>query len=564
MRLGLLVFCISVSASFAQVKPSVFDPLKPLTQSAIDQWTSERGLYTNNLTSVVQARTGFLWITTYNGLIRFDGHSFELFDRDLIPFLRSDAFYRGYEDKNGTLWFATQGSGIVKFEDGQFKSFLPTNAQLPKSIRCLLFSESGEIWAGSNNNGLFLIRDSAVTLPPYEAVREVSILSIAQDRDHNVWVATNGNGILKISPDKKVKQYTVEDGLLSNVVNTIRCTPEGEVIAGTSEGLNFIDQGKVSVSNVLNDTGIISLALDDFGSIWLATENGLARINRAHQVTEIVSPQHGLPTLEITSLLFDREGSLWLTSSKGGLIRLKDTGINTYNRIHGLSSDLINIVAESADGKIYTGTDGGEIDILVRGKATPLKLENSLQGVSIRDLCFDKDGTLWIASYGGLIKKTANKETLFNVANRLPVQDARRVFVDKHGDLWLGTRSGGVFKLKNDQVVETYNRKNGLASNYVLAVEEDARGNIYVGTNGGGLSRIDNKGTVTTFHFSEDDSGILIFNVHIDDSGAIWVVTNNGLYYFNGSDFKKLLMDHPTKGETYFDWIEDDVGNVWV
>jgi signal transduction histidine kinase len=109
-----------------------------------------------------------------------------------------------------------------------------------------------------------------------------------------------------------------------------------------------------------------------------------------------------------------------------------------------------------------------------------------------------------------------------------------------------------------------FNRKNGLSSNYVLSLEEDIRGNIYIGTNGGGLSRVNVDETTQTFHFGADDSGILIFNIHIDESGAIWVVTNDGLYYFNGSEFKKLILDHPTKGETYFDWVEDDAGNVWV
>ncbi len=566
MRIYTLLICwLSVHALYAQVKPSLFDPKKPLTETAIDQWTSERGLYTNNLTSVIQARTGFLWITTYNGLIRFDGHTFELFDRDRIPFLKSDAFYRGYEDKHGTLWFATQGSGIIRYDDGEFTPFLQSNAQLPKSIRCLLFSQDGAIWAGSNNNGLFLIRDSTVTLPMHNAVRDVSILSIAEDKDHNIWIATNGNGIVRISAAGEATQYTVEDGLPSNVVNTVRCTPEGEVIAGTWKGLAFINEGKVNTSDFLKDIGIISLALDDFGSIWLGTEKGLARINRSEQVTDLISGEHGLPTLEITSLTFDREGSLWLTSSKGGLIRFKDTGITTYTRIHGLSSDLVNIVAEGPDGAIYVGSDGGEVDVLVNGKATPLKFKNSLGGVSIRDLHIDKTGTLWVASYGGLLRKKGGNEKLLNVQNGgLPVQDLRRMYFDRQNQLWLGTRSGGVLKLVDDRVVETFNRKTGLASNYILAIEEDQRGNIYLGTHGGGLSHIDSKGTVTTFHLTSDDSGILIFNIHVDESGAIWVVTNVGLYYFNGSDFKKLVLDHPTRGETYFDWIEDDAGNVWV
>jgi signal transduction histidine kinase/ligand-binding sensor domain-containing protein len=566
MRLGLLLVCwLGVYSTFAQVKPCLFDPKKPLTQTAIEQWTTDRGLFTNNLTGIIQASTGFLWITTYNGLIRFDGHSFELFDRDLIPFLKSDAFYRAYEDKLGTLWLATQASGIVTYREGKFKPFLPSNPQLPRSIRCLLFAANGDMWAGSNNNGLFLIRDSTVVAPPFEAVRDVSIFSMAQDKDQNLWIATNGNGVLKITPDNQTRHFTTKDGLPSDIINSVRCTPAGDVIVGTWKGLAYINNDKVTTSDFLIDTGIISIAIDDFGSIWLGTEKGLARINQKQNVMELIAPEQGLPTLEITSLFFDREGSLWLTASKGGLIRLKETGINTYSKMHGLSSDLVNIVSEGPDKRIYVGLDGGEIDVLTGGKASPLNLKNPLKGVSVRDLFIKPDGTLWIASYSGLIKKQREQEKLFNIDNgQLPVQDIRRIHFDRLDQLWLGTRSGGLLKLVNERVVETYNRKNGLSSNYILAIEEDEIGNIYAGTHGGGLSRIDREGGITTFHFSNDDSGILIFNLHIDESGAVWVVSNIGLYYFNGNDFQKIVLDHPTKGESYFDWIEDNTGNVWV
>src|SRR5689334_10988434 len=93
----LAVLC--ASAGFTQA-PASFHPSKPLAQSSIDQWTSKDGLISNNLTSVIQGPKGFLWITTYNGLLRFDGHTFELFDRENVPFLQSDAFYRGYVHEN--------------------------------------------------------------------------------------------------------------------------------------------------------------------------------------------------------------------------------------------------------------------------------------------------------------------------------------------------------------------------------------------------------------------------------------------------------------------------------
>src|SRR5688572_22205833 len=173
-----LIFLFASLSCFSRQNQATFHPSKPLAQSSIDQWTGEEGLTSNNLTSVSQAPDGFLWITTYNGLIRFDGLKFDLFDRENTPFLQSDAFYRGYVHQN-KIWFTTQGSGIVLYEDNKLKPFLPD--ALPKSIRCLWLSENGDVWAGSNNNGLFLIRDSVVTTLQQEPVKDVSVMSLAQD-----------------------------------------------------------------------------------------------------------------------------------------------------------------------------------------------------------------------------------------------------------------------------------------------------------------------------------------------------------------------------------------------
>ncbi|HEU5292233.1 MAG TPA: two-component regulator propeller domain-containing protein [Cyclobacteriaceae bacterium] len=551
--------CIAVFA-LSQEKPVSFHPSKPLSQSSIDQWTGKDGLISNNLTSVVQASDGFLWITTYNGLLKFDGYTFTLFDRENVPFLQSDAFYRGYVDGD-RLWFTTQGSGIILYENKQLKPFMPE--ALPKSIRCLLVSENREIWAGSNNNGIYLVRDSAVTKIPFEPVKDISIMSLAQDQNKNLWVATNGNGVIRIKGDQ-YEQFTTEQGLSGNVVNTIRCNKNGDVLIGTTKGFDILSKGKITTHPLLRDVQVNSMTIDPVESIWLATERGLARINFNLGLQEFFTKDQGLPTLELTSIAFDVEHSAWITSSKAGLIRLKDGGITTFSETTGLSLDLINIIAEGPAKKMYIGTDGGDIDIMSGSKVEHLQLLHSHKNMSIRDICFDKTGTMWIGSYNGVLKKKGNQETLFNTSNGLPAQDVRRIVEGNDGYLWFATRSGGIIKFKDDKTVSVFDKKTGLRSNYVLSLEMDATGNIYAGTNGGGLSKIDPDGHVTTFNINNDDSGLLIFNVHIDTDGSLWLVTNTGLFYFDGKNFTKIEIDPVSRSGSFFDWVEDNIGNVWL
>ena len=554
----LLVLFIPLAA-FSQSGKIAFNPTKPLSQSSIDQWTSDDGLISNNLTSITQSSDGFLWITTYNGLLRFDGLRFDLFDRESTPFLQSDAFYRGYVNKD-KIWFATQASGIIVYENNTLKTFLPD--KLPKSIRTLWISDNGDIWAGANNNGLYLIQDSTITKLPHEAVKDISIMSLAEDPDKNIWAATNGNGVVRIKGETQ-EHFTTAHGLSGNVVNTIRSTPEGDILVGTTKGFDIITNGKITTIELLRDVQVNSMIVDSFGSIWLTTERGLARINRKLGIEELYTKEQGFPTLELTSIAFDNEGSAWITTSKAGLIRLKDSGIITFSESKGLSLNLVNSVVEGPDNKMYIGTDGGTIDVIEKDKVEHLSLKIPQNNISIRDICFDKTGTMWIGSYNGVLKKKGQQEILFNTSNGLPAQDVRRILEGDKGFLWFATRSGGIIKFKNDKVVTVYDKKQGLQSNYILSLERDASGNIYVGTNGGGLSIIDKNGKIETHHISNDDSGLLIFNIHIDSSGAVWLITNIGLFQFDGSAFKKLEFEQ-TKGGSYFDWVEDDYGNVWI
>ncbi|MDZ7606581.1 MAG: hypothetical protein U5K79_13555 [Cyclobacteriaceae bacterium] len=77
-----------------------------LSDLSMDQWTSREGLVSNNLTSVFQSSDKFIWITNFNGLLRFDGVRFRLYDKATLPILSTSSFYETFEDSKGNMWFA--------------------------------------------------------------------------------------------------------------------------------------------------------------------------------------------------------------------------------------------------------------------------------------------------------------------------------------------------------------------------------------------------------------------------------------------------------------------------
>jgi signal transduction histidine kinase/ligand-binding sensor domain-containing protein len=530
-----------------------------LRQSYFTQYTGDNGLISNGINSSIQSRDGFLWITTYNGIMRFDGRKVDVFDRSNIPFLTTDAFYKVYEDHVGTLWFASQGSGIVTYKKSKFQR-LDSTGVLPKSVRCLWLEDNGGIWAGTNNSGLYYIKDDQIKQIDQPQLNNASILDLVKDENGILWIATDGGGLYSF--DGK-ELYSVE-GLLSKTINTLLVAPGNILLIGTTSGLNILKEKKLSVYDPLSGYQINCLLRSGTDRIWVGTELGLANIDLTKSQFEFISEKDGYPLARINYLSFDRENSLWISTGRNGLVQLRESSILNFTTANGLSNNKVNVIYEGPDHKFYIGTDAGVVDVFSQGEIKSLPISLMSADAGIRDILIDSKGVMWVGSYKGLLQIVNGKEKLFTEKDGMPAVDLRRILEDKLGNIWVATRSAGIAQFKDGRISKVFDKSNGLNSNYILAVEENKDGEILVGTHSGGLSIIQRNGEIKTFHIGKDDSGILIFNIHIDDQGKIWVVSNIGLLYFDGQNFTPLVTTKILKGETYFDWVEDRLGNVWV
>jgi ligand-binding sensor domain-containing protein/signal transduction histidine kinase len=562
----LIVACLLTSfASLAQEKRRLgISPETPLDNCSVDQWTGDNGLLSNNLTSVFQARDGFLWITTNNGLMRFDGIHLDIYNQESVPFLSTDAFYRVYQDKNNTLWFASRGSGIVKYTDNVFNQHLPENKLVPKSFRTMLIQDNGTMWVGSDNKGLIQIRDTIVTRVESAQLQGVIIMTIEEGTDNSLLIGTNSRGLFKYK-DGNVQQIAI--GALSGYsVNAIKHGPDGKLYIGTTEGLYIMENDKITAVDFLENIQINHIVIDSYESVWIASERGLARINEKYGVREFLRSGRSFPGAHLTSLFLDKEGSLWMSTGKSGLLRLKESMIRNISETNGLSVDRVNVVTEGADGKYYVCLDDGFVNIIENGNITPMTILQKSWNESVRDIMVEEDGTCWIASYNGLMKKNGAREKLYTTQNGLSSNSVRRIFRDRNGILWIGTRTGGIIRMEKGNITKIYDRASGLSSDYILAIEQDQEGRMVIGTHSGGLNFINPDGGIEIYHLTEDDDGVLVFNVHIDAEGEVWLATSVGLYHFNvdRKKFTKLSITDVVKGESYFDWVEDKRGSIWI
>lgn len=536
-------------------------PNKPIKTLVLKQWTAEDGLISNNLTSVITDQRGFLLITCFNGALRFDGNNFELFDRENLPFLNSNAFVDFFADQDGTIWLATQASGIVKYRNSTF-SYPAFNEDLPKNIKAVYVDKNKNLWVGSNNSGLFKVSSEKVTKIDYPALSGSTIMSITGDEKGKIYVGTYQHGLVVID-DKVFKEYNTQNGLYSNDINTLFISSNKSLFIGTTEGLDELTGGHIHHIDFLKDTEINKIIEDGFGSLWVATEMGLARMNDIYQVKEFFGTSDGLPTRQVSGLCFDHEGNLWLSTKKGGLLRLKYGNFVNYTETDGLALNQVNIVVEKKPGIYYVGSDDGAINIISGGKVYDYPLKTNLYHNGIRDICFNGD-EVWIGSYSGLLIKRGEEERLLTRTNGLPADDIRRIFRDSKYSIWVATRTGGLLKFENGSLLKTYNKSNGLGANYVLCIQEDKENNIWVGTNGGGLNKIEKNGEISQYNIYNDPSGILIFNICVDNSNKLWLATNVGIFLFDGKQFRDIQLKSTSQNDTFFDIIFDDLEDAWM
>ncbi|MEP3389650.1 MAG: two-component regulator propeller domain-containing protein, partial [Reichenbachiella sp.] len=122
-----------------------FDPKDPIRNISLAQWTAEDGLSSNNLTHVFQDSKGLLWITSFNGVMMYDGERVEIYDINNLDLLETDGFYTVTEDDNGVIYLGSQGSGLIKYFNGTFSKVESRSGHLPKSIPSLLVSQTGAL-----------------------------------------------------------------------------------------------------------------------------------------------------------------------------------------------------------------------------------------------------------------------------------------------------------------------------------------------------------------------------------------------------------------------------------
>ena len=524
----------------------------------VTHWGHEQGLPQVTISTVIQTRDGYLWVGTQNGLARFDGFQFKVFDSETEPLLTSDSIGHLAEGPDGTLWIGTQ-RGLAYYYKGEFGRASIDAALDSTPIDALTVTKSGRVWIACHS-GIFFLEDGGwrEIKPQNGEVLEVKVL--LSGLDDRVWMGTE-QGLRYLDGDQAFR-VSGDNALNGHLVRALFQDRKGALwVGGRGFGLARFNSGKLTVFPVPKHTEfeLLSIGEDRDGQLWLGTmDKGL--VGFKNEAFQFFRDQETWVHGEVRTLMADDEGNLWVGTRTG----LKQMRERVYNRIdhgQGLAGEMVWSVYEGSDGSLWAATGGSGAVRFKNGRAEIFGEAQGLSSNMATTVLGDGNGSVWVGTRQGLSRIRKGRIRNFSVRHGLPGNYIRALLADRRGWLWVGTRNGlairraGHFATVRDFPVA------GVKA--IRTIIETTAGEILVGT-GNGVFRWDGQGIVK-FAPLEGLEGRSCPAIFQDGDGDIWFGTYDyGLFRLRDGRLSSITKKDGLFANIIFAILEDDRGNLWM
>jgi diguanylate cyclase (GGDEF)-like protein len=511
--------------------------------------------------AMVQTRDGYLWLGTYEGLARFDGLSFTVFDKSNTPEMESNGIKALAEDREGRLWVGTT-AGLLRYSQGHFERFDERHGLASHSILSLFQDRSGVFWIGTTGGLHYWEKGQFRSITTAQGLSSDYITSLADDGAGGLWIGT-GQGLNHLRKGK-IQVFLAGAGLTHNDIRALFLDPRGTLWIGTSGGgvVKYRDGSFAPLEEKLPSSDIRAIFQDSHGVMWIGSnQDPLIRLKDGR--ASVVGQRLGGLTSGRT-IMEDREGSLW-GGTRDGLIQLRDDKFILYNSRNGLPVDPVRAVFEDRQGSIWVGTVGGGLARFTEGTWTTYKRRQGLANEHVWAIAQDLQGTLWVGTYGGGLFQlpAAKKPAAFLRVKGIANDIIRSLLADSRGRVWVGTNGGGLDCIDRRGRIRNFNTSHGLPNNYIYSLAEDRRGRIWAGVYNGGLAVLDG-GRFRTFP-GQGISDQPVWAIHADAEGDVWAGTDHaGLLWIRGDKVSRFTSRDGLYSDQAFQILEDGRGRLWM
>ncbi|HET7732781.1 MAG TPA: two-component regulator propeller domain-containing protein, partial [Paludibacter sp.] len=572
--------------------------------NTIYKFSTEQGLSSNVIYSILQDQKGFIWIASEEGLNKFDGRNFTHYavnkGRYSLTHNRTQTLYLA---PDGNIWSGTSdGLNIYDYKSDSIIQVRTNTNPLKLAYNDITYLANGNnkniTWVGTYGNGVNYFdwekqKFFQLLLPKKQTYPQpINVMSLLEDDNKRLWIGTRHNGLYRYDIQNKKLEYFNIAGT-GSFIRSIFQDSFRRIWFGTSSGCfvynettNHLDAVNYPKEIINNSIG--SITEDIHGRIWIGSEQNVVNFSvRSFSLTQPFAYQrinYGLSSNRlncpsVNTLFADKDNNIWIGTAWGGANMLR--GTPTKFRLYKSESESANTLPNSPVAALYsdknnlylatmgTGRVGFGIFNIEKESFNELLADKKLKGYIYQAILKDDQGNLWLGTYNkGLIrtdKEGNNIQFYFNDPNNknsIPDNDIRCITQATDKTLWFGTSNGlakydpKTRKLSRETI---FKRRIG-----IRCIKEDDEGTLWIGTYGEGLMCYKPASSKLNMNPVDIVPGMVTDLLIHNDS--VWIATrSNGLILYNKRNAKKTIYNESTGLASNYvkSMIRDDSGRIW-
>lgn len=527
---------------------------------AVRAWRSDEGLPDENVTGVAQSSDGYLWVTTHNGLARFDGFRFLPVSLPISPGHSAPLVRSLMLAGDDSLWLALEVEGGLVIQLGSNRTNVIRVADGLPRFRPLTFVQTaaGEVWVAYADGSACRIAGGKITrFTAADGLPGTGACWLASDAKGQLWFAKAGRvGIFREGafetlftfPERTVRMVAARDGSVWVCAGkrVLKCAEGGE---------------PRQLGEILTDRAGVEPAVlfeDHAGGLWIGTTaGGLFHFDGGKIIAAETSHS------DITAITEDREGNLWVGTSGGGLDRLRNRVLELHSTAEGMPFDTARSVCEDSAGGLWAVGANGALARTLNGVWQAVTDGAGWSGQRATCVSSDGAGGVWIGTYrGGLYHFSGGNFTALQRAEGMVSDAVRSLLLARNGDLWIATeRPNAILRLRGTEFKD-FNQP--AATRAVRAIAEDAAGVIWLGTTDGNLLRVEGDNLV------DETARVLqptkpIRALHGTPDGSLWLgYAGAGLGLLRDGKFSRFGTEQGLHDDYISEIMSDNNGSLWM
>ncbi len=528
---------------------------------------------------IKQSPEGYLWLTTSQGVRRFDGVRFQSVEevtRGAAHDLDIDSVFLS---SSGGLWLTTEAGGLLLWKDGRLTDFPDRRCTPTRKQGQIVEDRDGTLWVQAKA-GLFRLRGSVCEqVGAEEGYPGGFAAGILLDSDGTLWVKPQTTPLLFLPRGQSkflVSQYGAG---ISTGYAFLHQAPDGTIWLSDDQGLRRV-ANKLSAPAVPTpgnedkhgaQFGDFTFAPD--GTLWALTGKGVKRFDHvdrwpvpvadATASGEFFTPEQGLSSDAVSKVLIDREGSVWVATNSG-LDRLRRAALTTVGLPHAQEHEYGVAVGDA--GSVWTGNSSLPLTH-VAADGTLTSIPGTGQVTVLRR---DHNGTIWSAGAGSageggfhLWQSSGDRFSPLHYPDE-NLDPVAFVATDRNNDPWITLISGRTFHLTHGVTHEGWSEQTQILEKkpgVVGAMVDDRAGNIWFGFSN---KVVEWDGSVYhRFSFPDGQRGVSE-NTMFVRGDRVWLGGARGVQLFRDGQFYLMRWKDQALPGRVSGIVETETGDLWV